>query len=65
MKLKIFSPAAPGEAEETYRMYLVSDDGVVAGCPHVHQTLEDARDCPEARVTLGDIAGLPLPDLTD
>ena len=27
MKLKVISPAAPGEVEDTYRLHLVSDDG--------------------------------------
>ena len=78
--LKVVSPAAPGEPEGTYRLYLMSDDGAFTvdldgrdvtfangapGCPHVHASYEDALTCAEARVTIGDITGAPLPDLID
>lgn len=36
----------------------------VEGCPHCHPTPEEARDCPEARITLGDIVS-PLPELSE
>lgn len=82
MKLKVISPAAPGEGEGTYRLHLVSDDGsplnvtldgrertfadgAMPGCPHIHPTYEEALTCAEARVTIGDITGTPLPDLID
>lgn len=42
----------------------VADDGSkIEGCPHLHPTHDEALACPEARVTIADITGLPLPEV--
>lgn len=37
----------------------------VEGCPHCHPTPTEALDCPEARITLGELCGGVLPPLQD